>query len=160
ISRGPAVGETAVAGTDVEKAAGPDAETAAVVVAVVGANAVAQHDEAAEIDAVAGHRDAHDPVLSARRRALRAPPWITAGRLRVVEVEEAVACEPGIEGEPEKPHLGRGAGRQGRERRGREPGLGGPRANATGLLEHEEPAVGRERGRRGRREPAHEWRRR
>src|SRR5262249_42587632 len=154
ITRGPAVAATAVARADVEKAVWSDAETAAVVIAVVGANAVAQHDEATEIDVVAGHGDAPPPVLSPPCRTLHAPRWIIAGRLRVIQVEEPVACESGVEGEPEQPHLGVRAARQGRERHGREPGLGGPRANATGLLEHEEPAVGRERGCGGRREPA------
>src|SRR5262249_51888674 len=54
------VTEARIADADVELLIGPDAQPAAVVVAVVGANAVDQDGEGSGGHAPAGHRPAHD----------------------------------------------------------------------------------------------------
>src|SRR5262249_56314429 len=62
------VSEARIADADVELLVGPDAQDAAVVVAVVGANAVEEDREEASIPAPAGHRAPNDLVEPSRRR--------------------------------------------------------------------------------------------
>src|SRR5262249_13403468 len=106
-----AVAAPGIADADVEQSVGADAQAAAVVIAVVGAHAVEQHDTARRIDRVPGDGDAQDLVPPTRSRTFVAASDLTAGRLGVVEIEEAGAREVGIDRDAGQSHLGRSTAR-------------------------------------------------
>src|SRR5262249_25912887 len=160
VRRGPraalVVAVTRIADANVELLVGPDAQHTAVVVAVVGADAVDEDGEGAGVHAAACQRAAHDLIEPSRR-------CLTAARagLRAVEVDETGAREVRVDGDTEEAHLriGTYGKREERRRAAAVEELERRRPGATGaaLLGDEEPAVGQEgdRGRVG--EPGHVW---